>query len=292
MSVKTKGQQETAALFLFLVDIMTTSTVLRLLTTILVLVGSHTLYAQRVTLPLRITHTNPLSTREFAFTLGFDRIATYGVDTVLKERDIPTLPLPGSVFYVYTIIDTGEVLWMSPLDLRRLRTTSVYVDTFDMRVQWNGGDGDTLRFALQLVDLPRGIDSVWIHDRSSTWPNTNFRQKLTGNQNVIVTNPALEQFTVRVWVNGVLLSTPDDAPLPLSIRPHPIIDQLRITDLPPESRTVTIADISGRILGVFSADDVTAGVDVSGLPEGPLNVSVVDANGKYRRFVVLRQIRP
>lgn len=271
---------------------MTTSTLLRLVSAILVLACSQVLYAQRVSLPLKISHNSPVSTREFSFTVGFDRIGTYGVDTILKERDIPTLPLPGSVFYVYTVIDTGEVLWMSPLDLRRLRTTAVYVDTFDMRVQWNGADGDTLRFALQLVDLPRGIDSVWIHDRGSPWPNNFFRQKLTGNQNVVVTNPALDRFTVRVWVNGVLLSSPEEAPLPLSIRPHPIVDQLRIVDLPPESRSVTITDMSGRFLGAYAADDVSAGVDVSGLPEGPLSVSVVDANGKYRRFVVLRQIRP
>lgn len=271
---------------------MTTSTLFKLLVAVLLFTSSLSTQAQRINIPLRITHTSPISTREFNFTLGFDRLASYGVDTALNERDIPTLPLPGSIFYVYTIIDTGEVLWMSPLDLRRLRTTSVYVDTFDMRVHWNGADGDTLRFGLQLVDLPSGIDSIWIHDRGSSWPNAFFRQKLTGNQRVVVTNPALERFTVRVWVNGLFLSVPDEAPLPLSIRPHPIVDRFRIDDLPPESQTVTISDMTGRVLGTYAANDIIAGVDVSGMPEGPLSVSVVDANGKYRRFVVLRQIRP
>lgn len=248
----------------------------------LLLFGSMTAAAQRAEFRLGAVNKTPIGTNEAYMTLGADVGATIGLDTALGEREIPAIPLPGDIFYMWTVVRlNADEVWFNPKDLRPLRNER-YVDSVDLRVQWTGG-------SLQFVSpgmKPAYIDSAYVIDAVLDFPNNVFKYKLWSGNDGTTNNPAITKFRLLVWYNGTGASVAADLPTGVVLGPVPFNDMLRIQHQG-AMQHLRLIDMQGReAISVVMNDGATA-VATSHLAAGPYIVELTDAAGmRYRRIIV------
>lgn len=241
--------------------------------------------AQRAEFQLVVRNTTPIDTKEFPFILGADVAASDGTDTALGEVEIPTIPLPGDIYYVWTSVETnGEEIWLSPKDLRPLRPER-YLDTFELNVQWTGGKLD---FRWPGVK-PNFIDSAYIIDAVLDFPNNVFKYRLWSTETAETTNPGLDKFRVLVWYDARSMSVEEDnAIASLRMAPMPFADHLNIKGQG-ASGILRLYDAQGRLVIDTELDGSDRSLSTAGLAAGPYIVELITADGSARRRLVIRQ---
>ncbi len=158
--------------------------------------------AQKVQFRLTVKNITPIATKTFYFTVAADPAGTDSLDSDLGEVEIPDIPLPGDIFYVWTIAPTQAAMWLSPLDVRRYEQGVPTKADHDLRVNWNGGK-------LEIGwsgPLPAEIDSMYITDGFSDFPNNIVKTKVGPGTVFSTENPAINRFRVLVWYNGATTS--------------------------------------------------------------------------------------
>lgn len=246
--------------------------------------ASH-LAAQRAEFQLVARNTTPIATKEFSFILGADVRATDGVDTALGEVEIPTIPLPGDIFYVWTrIVTNGEEIWLSPKDLRPLQPAR-YLDTFELNVQWTGGKMDIRWPGVQ----PPYIDSAYIIDAVLDFPNNLFKYKLWTSEIAETNNPALDKFRVLVWYDARSLSVHEaETKHDVQVAPVPFSDQISVRGQGAVG-TLRLYDAQGRIVASAELAGSDVSIPTAHLARGPYIVELMGTDGHARRRLVIRQ---
>lgn len=242
--------------------------------------------AQKLEFRFNAKNITPISTREFGFTVGAHPNGSNGLDTAIGEVEIPSIPLPGDVYYVWTVAPISEPLWLSPREYRRLSFTSATREDYDVRVNWTGGK---LQFTWQ-SPLPKGIDSIWITDGYSDFPNHFVGTKVSAGGMFETDNPSLSKFKVLVWYNGTVLSV--NAPRevaegglgnvqakPVHVYPHPANSRAQIVATQPIDE-LRIFDILGvEVTTVTNVGNTHVDVDLEGVAPGILTLVMRYSNG-------------
>lgn len=244
------------------------------------------LHAQKIELPLTIKNITPVKTGEFLFTVGAHPQGTNGLDTAIGEREIPSIPLPGDIYYVWTIAPYEEEIWLSPREYRKLLPDSAFMESYDLRINWSGGKVEITWPG----KLHEGIDSAWITDGYSDFPDNFLSAKVTPGGKFLTDNPSITRLKVLVWYNSKVLSVDDDrgmeergngiAHIPhIGIAPHPAVGMTKITCTSNISQIV-VTDASGRELIQFQAQNQTEClVNLSDLCSGLYTLCVVEQGG-------------
>ena len=217
------------------------------------------------------------STKTFIFTFAADRTASDSIDAHLGEFEIPSLPLPGDIFYVWTVAPTQEVIWISPMDVREYVLGETSMVEYDVHVNWSGG---RLEFSWGSNALPSQIDSMYIVDGYSEFPDNILSVKMEPGATFETDNPAFEQFKVLVWFNGTTTSVTEDVfSQTMSVSPNPTIDHITISDLPARPVEVQIVTAQGHVLESINVNASSCTVPVGHLAPGMYGARIVEPKG-------------
>lgn len=250
-----------------------------ILTAVCIVVATFSATAQKTEFRLTVKNVTPVSTKSFNFTVAAHPDATDGLDTALGEVEIPDIPLPGDIFYVWTIAPTQEAIWLSPIDIRTFKIGEPSYANHDMRVNWTGG-------RLEITwgnTLPPSIDSMYITDGYTEFPNNVVKTKVTPGAKFQTDNPALDRFRILVWYNGVATSVAEEVTTAPDVQffPHPVRETLHLAGLEP-GQLIKIMDVRGQVFTTTSVEASTASIAVNDLPPGTYLLSVIDNNGNIR----------
>jgi hypothetical protein len=240
------------------------------------------LSAQSVTIPLTFRNRTPTGTANRTQTVGIHPLASVGYDEELGEIEIPPFPLPGGIFYVWTVAPTPETVWLSPLDLRPLRSNSQWIDTFNIRASWSGGTLDVT----WPTEKPESIDSAYFVDGFTDFPNNVVRAKLWTSDMFSTANPSIDRFRCIVWWN-TRTSTLDESISSLvtpSLHPLPVRNVLYIRA---DAESYEIYNNLGELVIKGALIDAEAMVSVAHLANGLYHLRVQSkASAVGRSFIV------
>ena len=228
----------------------------------------------------------PGGTKRFLFTFTGDPYGSDSLDTELGEREIPDIPLPGDVFYVWTIAPIQESMWLSPNEVRRSPVGEPELVVYDVRVNWNGGK-------LELIwrqPMPSQIDSIWVTDGYSDWPDNFLRQKVVPGEKFETDNPAITRLRVMVWYNGTPTSVEEfESTQQASIAPNPTFGSATISNLTPGTKRVRVVSLAGVEVSAFTVEEEHSRVDLSSVAPGMYVVSVTDITGTTTVLPLVKQ---
>ncbi|RPI68321.1 MAG: T9SS C-terminal target domain-containing protein [Ignavibacteriae bacterium] len=242
-------------------------------------IGVTTASAQLVQYRLTVKNITPIATKTFTFTVGADPQGTDGLDTVLDEIEIPDIPLPGDIFYVWTVAPTSDAIWLSPRDFRTFTPGSPSYADHDLRVNWTGG-----RLEISWSGaLPPQIDSMYITDGYSDFPNNIVKTKVEPGAKFETSNPALDRFRVLVWYNGTTSAVVEDVPAlsALHFYPNPVGETLHLAGLE-RVNEIQILDITGRVVKTWAGSEGSVSLPTIDISPGTYVLSVVGTNGSVR----------
>ena len=240
-------------------------------------------WAQKAEFRLGAINKTPIGTNEQYMTFGANAAATIGVDTALGEREIPSIPLPGDIFYMWTVVrQKDEEIWFNPTDFRPLRNER-YIDTVDLRVQWTGG---SLNFVSPGMK-PAFIDSAYVIDAVLDFPNNVFTYKLWSGDNTTTNNPAITKFRLLVWYDGTASSVDTHSEASFILGPIPFGDHLRVRGNGARQE-LRLIDMRGRIVVTETVEAGPMVIATSHLPAGPYIVELTDGSGVRQRRMIVR----
>ncbi|NQW30573.1 MAG: T9SS type A sorting domain-containing protein [Ignavibacteria bacterium] len=231
--------------------------------------------AQRIDVPLQFLNVTPDGTKEFAFTVAAHPNASDSVDAGLNEIEIPPIPLPGSVFYVWAVAPVAETIWLSPLEIRKHSGGLPTRVDYNLRVNWTGGVLEVLR----PLELPKEVDSVYIVDGYSDYPNNFLSVKLGNGVKMSTDNPALDRFTILVWFNGKTSGVTDEIENQgVQVFPNPVNDYLFVKQIVKNTEMIAVYYMDGRLAFSQKVGVDFVGLDTSLLAPGLYQVRTFDAH--------------
>lgn len=240
--------------------------------------------SQEVGFTLTVTNVLPSSRPSGTITLGGHPNATNGIDAELGEREIPSLPPPAGVFIIYTVPPTPDLLWLSPKDLRKTSGDSSTLHVYDLNMTWTGG-----RLELSTKQrLPAGIDSAYIVDAITDFPNNFIKARVDSGMVYTTDNPAITRLKVLVWYRPAVTSVDDDGTPSLVIAPNPMRDVLTVTGCEPGS-TVDVYTTVGQHVRSLRVETMNMQLLVHDLPIGTYVVRVADPRGRATQRIIVRQ---
>jgi len=248
----------------------------------LVLVSVGLCNAQSIRVPFTFRNAVPSGVQTRIQTVGFDTNATVGVDRGLDEIEIPTLPFPGSVFYVWTVPPTQELVWLSPLDIRPLRSEPSWLDTFNVTVAWNGG---TLEVQWP-NEKPIGIDSAYIVDAFSTFPNSILKAKLWTTDVFSTSNPAIDKFRILVWITPTVNSVDENTKVHYhaNVYPVPVVEELTLQSI---ADAFSILDAQGKQIQHGTFNNGFAHCNLQSVPNGVYILKLSGPNGVSHKPIIV-----
>ena len=217
-------------------------------------------------------------TDRFLFTFAADPYATDDLDTSMGEKEIPDIPLPGDIFYVWTIAPISTAIWLSPIEIRPYPIGRDTMISYDTRVNWTGG---TLE-VFWTKPLPSQIDSIWITDGYSDFPDNFVKAKVETGTRLSTTNPAIDRFKVLIWYNGTTTSVDEERNSELAtvkLYPNPTTDVLMIDNLSADAVELKIVNTFGQVIDTFNVGGTTQSVDLSDYAQGQYLLVVTSSNG-------------
>lgn len=216
------------------------------------------------------------TSQSYTFLCGADPEATDSVDQQFNEIEIPDLPLPGDVFYVWTVAPTTPPIWLSPTDIRGYNEQTSSLIEYDLRVNWSGG---TLRFNWENT-LPAGVDSAYIVDGFTSFPQNILSQKLLPGAVLETSNPAIDRFKVLMWISGSAVSVSERHKVPSpALYPNPATDRVTVSGLSDRSVEVCIVDLTGRVVLRELTTVQALELNLHGIPAGIYRVNVLSPTG-------------
>ena len=254
------------------------------------------LFAQKVEVAFNFKNITPVKTKEFLFTFGAHPNATDGLDTALGEVEIPNIPLPGGIYYVWTVAPSPNDLWFSPKEYRGLHSTPTKV-IYNVNVSWSGGKLEVTWPST----LPSSIDSMWITDGYSDFPQNFVSAKVLPGAKFETDNPSLIKFTVIAWFKAVEVGVKETPLQAMRVYPHPVVDWVTV-GVPEGAKQLVVTDIVGRELRILSVDSqlsnspmtdeqgfVSTRVDLSNLSPGMYSIKAVGETGCLATFPIVHE---
>jgi hypothetical protein len=239
---------------------------------------------QEVGLTLTLTNVLPGSRPSGTITLGAHPNATNGLDAVLGEREIPSLPPPAGVFIIYTVPPTSDVLWLSPKDLRKLPADAPVMHEYNLNMTWTGGE---LEISTK-QRLPVGIDSAYVVDVITDFPNNFIKARIDSGMVFATDNPALTRFKVLVWYKAATTSVDEDKSSTLTLAPNPSSDVLSIAGFESGSR-IDVLTLTGELLTSVRTESTSMLLPVHTFPIGAYVVRVIDQRGRVMQRIMMHQ---
>jgi hypothetical protein len=224
--------------------------------------------AQMVEIPLTFKNVLPTQTATFGFTVAAHPNGTIDIDTALGEQEIPSLPPPAGVFIVYSVPPTTDYKWISPRDIRFLEVGTS---------------------SLVVYELGITIDSAYITDVITDFPDNFIKKKLEPGQSYSTSNSAITKLKVLVWYNGTTSSINDQRPIG-SVYPYPQPNDgtMRLRGAEVDSR-VEIFDATGRSRKAISAVSDDSVIDLTDLEVGVYATKIVGPSGMVRTSMIVRR---
>ena len=246
---------------------------------------AYTLSAQTVQIPLSFANVLPTGLSTFSFSVGAHPAATVGVDTSLKEQEIPSLPPPAGVFIVYSVPPTPDFIWLSPRDIRPLKIGEKQLITYEIGVTWNGG-----RLEIGWGQMPKFVDSAYITDVITDFPDNFIKQKLLPGVVYSTTNSAITKLKVLVWFDATEFSSVDAASLisQLTVYPNPSDGFVRVKGAE-QGSTVIVRDMTGKVCSEAVLESSEHSIDLSACGPGVYSMSISDLQGHYRTSMIVRR---
>lgn len=240
--------------------------------------------SQEVSFSMTITNIIPGSRSSGTFTFGAHPEATNGLDVELGEREIPSLPPPAGVYIIYTVPPTPDRIWLSPKDLRKLSSDSSVRHDYDLNVTWTGG-----KLEMSMKErLPSGIDSAYIVDPITDFPNNFIKARVDSGMVYETDNRALTRLKLLVWYRQTISSVDDSGNSSVVIAPNPATDVLSVNGCEPGS-SVDILTVVGQHVRSYQTDSESIRLSVQELPIGAYVIRVVDPRGRVTQRIMMRQ---
>lgn len=240
--------------------------------------------AQIVEIPLTFKNILPTQTATFGFTVAAHPSGTVDIDTALGEQEIPSLPPPAGVFIVYSVPPTPDYKWISPRDIRPLEVGKQSLVVYELGITWNGG-----RLDIEWGALPPTVDSAYITDVITDFPNNFIKKKLEPGQSYSTSNSAITKIKVLVWYNGTTSSVPaPHSVVRVAPVPQPNYGSLRFEGAENVAR-VELFDATGRIRKTVESFVDDSIIDVSDLESGVYGARLTEMNGTVRTTVIVRR---
>lgn len=238
--------------------------------------------AQSTRIPLSFQNRTPAGVQTRIQTLGIHDSATIGYDERLGEIEIPPIPLPGGIFYVWTVVATPEIIWLSPLDLRLQRPSQRWLDTFDIRASWSGGTLDVTWPATK----PETIDSAYLIDAFSDFPRNVVKAKLWSNDVFSTANPAIDRFRLLVWWNTTNTSVSEGQYYNTGVEIFPTPTHSYLT-IRAKASSYILSDLVGRVLLQGALQDGETTLNVNHLMPGTYLVRLISPSSIVGRTIVI-----
>lgn len=239
-----------------------------------------------VEVPFTFRNILPTKTSAFGFTAAANIYGTVDIDTILKEQEIPSLPPPAGVFIVYSVPPTPDYKWISPMDIRPLTEGKQYVEIYEIGVTWNGGTLEIERGQGYLNDY---VDSVYITDVITDFPDNFIKKKMDVGTVFTTSNSAITKLRIRVWYDARVVSAPAeftmDSPV---LYPQPVESILGVKGAKNGS-SIRIVDVTGRTRQII--DDISDGasIDVSSLDAGTYLAVIRESQGAVHSSMFIRR---
>jgi len=239
-----------------------------------------------VEVPFTFRNILPTKTSVFGFTAAANIHGTVDIDTILKEQEIPSLPPPAGVFIVYSVPPTADYKWISPMDIRPLKEPEQYVETYDIGVTWNGG---TLEIERNQGYLNGYVDSVYVTDVITDFPNNFIKKKMDVGTVFSTSNSAITKLRIMVWYDARVVSVPSDLSRRiLSFYPQPAETTLWVKGAKPGS-SIRIVDVTGRTRQVIDNVSDATGIDLSSLETGAYIAVISEPQGAVHSSMFMRR---
>jgi hypothetical protein len=244
-----------------------------------------TLSAQTVQIPLSFANVLPTGLSTYTFSVGAHPAATVGVDSALKEQEIPSLPPPAGVFIVYSVPPTPDFIWLSPRDIRPLKVGDKQLVTYEIGVTWNGG-----RLEIGWGQMPKFVDSAYITDVITDFPDNFIKQKLLPGVVYSTTNSAVTKLKVLVWYDATEFSSVDvsSSMLHMNVYPNPSDGFVRVKGAE-QGSTLVVRDMTGKVCSNAVVESSEHAMDLSGVAPGIYSMSITDPQGHYRTCMIVRR---
>lgn len=239
--------------------------------------------AQMVEFAMSFKNTSPTDNKTYNFIFGAHPNGSNELDKGLGETEIPSLPPPAGVYIVYTVPPSSEYIWLSPKDVRKLRSDSATRHDYDVNITWTGG---TLAVTWN-TPLPPLIDSAYLVDVLTDFPDNIIKVKIEPGASFTTTNPAITRLKVIVWYAANPTSVDETDNHAITVHPNPATDHVEIGGLPYGS-VLTVSDALGREVIRTQADDRFT-VNTDGLIPGTYGVCVIEPSGRVTRRLFIRQ---
>lgn len=238
--------------------------------------------AQQVEIPIAVTNTVNDQTKSYVITVAANPKGSVELDTALGEREIPSLPPPAGVFIVYSIPPSTEYMWLSPIDIRKLEVGKQHLVEYTIGMTWNAGKID-----VSWGPIPTLIDSAYLVDVVSDFPNNFIKVKLEQGKTYSTINTAITKLKVLVWYNATSLNVAEETSK-LAVYPIPFNDEF-IIDGVQSGTHFDLVDVSGSVIfhGVVENDKHV--VSASTLPVGLYVLQLRNADGSITSKKLLRR---
>lgn len=240
--------------------------------------------AQEVGFSLTLTNVLPNARPSGTFTFAAHPNATNGLDVELGEREIPSLPPPAGVFIIYTVPPTPDVLWLSPKDVRTMSADTQVRHEYDLNVTWNGGRLNIT----SAMRLPRGIDSAYLVDAITDFPNNFIKARIDSGAVFTTDNPAITRMKVLVWYAPTATSVDEEVVDQVSIAPNPTSDIVHVRGCVPGS-SIHVVSTLGVEFVTARAEGTTVIIPVQTLPIGAYIVRAIHPNGRTSQQTMIRR---
>ena len=228
----------------------------------LVVMCTLTSYAQRIEIPLGFVNTVGDQSKTYGITVAAHPQGSNELDSALGEKEIPSLPPPAGVFIVYSIPPSAEYMWLSPIDVRKLEIGKQHMVEYTIGMTWNAGKLD-----VSWGPIPNLIDSAYLVDVVSDFPNNFIKVKLEPGKSYSTINTAITKLKVMVWYNATSLSV-QNAEEEFKLYPNPFDEQFMIDgasvgasyDIVNVAGTTVASGVVERTRHVVSTADVAPGL--------------------------------
>ncbi|MEY2719932.1 MAG: Secretion system C-terminal sorting domain [Bacteroidota bacterium] len=238
--------------------------------------------SQQVEIPIAVTNTVLDQQKSYVITVAANPKGTVELDTALGELEIPSLPPPAGVFIVYSIPPSKDFMWLSPIDIRPLELGKQHLVEYTIGMTWNAG-----KINVSWGPIPTLVDSAYIVDVVSDFPNNFIKVKLEPGKSYETINTAITKLKVLVWYNATSLSVQEQTS-DIQVYPVPCADEIIVSNAP-DGALFDVIDVSGAVISSGQIRQEMQAVSTTQLPSGMYLLRVFNNDGIVYLRKFLRQ---
>jgi hypothetical protein len=150
-------------------------------------------------------------------------------------------------------------------------------------VNWDGG---TLKWTW-LTPLPELVDSAWIVDGYTDYPDNVAKAKLVPGSSLDVSNPSLKKFRLLVWYNTTTLAVAESPTAQCIVAPQPCREYFAVRSEAP-IRSYTLYDMQGMVVEGGMAQGLEIRQPVAHLAPSTYVLELSLENGSTQRTLLIK----